>query len=75
VVVVDTELEDESGWLLCDKLSRDDPSPKVILVARQLTPEQARLASFVGAAGRVLQQDGVAALVNEVQGVALPVAG
>jgi DNA-binding response OmpR family regulator len=75
IVVLDTELEDESGWLLCDKLIRDPASPKVILVTRQLTSEQARLASFVGAAGTVLQQDGIGALVKEVQGIALLVAG
>ena len=75
VVVLDTDLADESGWLICDKLTREDASPKVILVGTSPAPEQSDFAAFVGASAYVLQQDGVKALVNEVLGAALPAAG
>jgi DNA-binding response OmpR family regulator len=75
VVVLDVELADESGWLLCDKLNREQPGRKVVLIASDLTPENERLASFVGAATLIWQQDGISALVNEVLEVALPAAG
>jgi CheY-like chemotaxis protein len=75
VVVLDVDLADESGWLLCDKLSREQDGPKVILVAGQLTPQQERLASFVGATALIRQKDGISALVNEVLESALPAAG
>ena len=32
VVVLDVDLADESGWLVCDKLNREHSGPKVILV-------------------------------------------
>jgi DNA-binding response OmpR family regulator len=75
VVVIDVDLADESGWLLCDKLSREQAGPKVVLVADERTPQQERLASFVGAAALIRQQDGISALVNEVLETALPAAG
>jgi CheY-like chemotaxis protein len=74
VVVVDVDLADESGWLLCDKLNREQSVPKVILVGTNLTPEHERLASFVGAAALLWQQDGIAALVDEVLEATLPTA-
>ena len=74
VVVLDTELADESGWLLCDKLSREEPAPKVVLIGGRQTPEEERLASFVGAAALVRQQDCISHLVNEVLEAALPAA-
>jgi DNA-binding response OmpR family regulator len=74
VVVLDVELVDESGWLVCDKLSREQPGRKVVLIAADLTPENERLASFVGAAALIWQQDGISALVSEVLEVALPTA-
>jgi DNA-binding response OmpR family regulator len=74
VVVLDIDLADESGWLLCDKLSREEPAPKVVLLGECRTPEQERLASFVGAAALIRQQDCVSVLVNEVLEAALPAA-
>jgi DNA-binding response OmpR family regulator len=49
VVVLGTNLPDESGWLVCDKLTRCEPSPEVILVSNRVTPRRRRLAAFVGA--------------------------
>jgi DNA-binding response OmpR family regulator len=75
LVVVDVDLADESGWLVCDKLNRDQSGSKVVLIAAHQAPEHERLASFVGAAALIWQQDGIAALVNEVLEAALPAAG
>lgn len=75
VVVVDVDLADESGWLVCDKLHREQAGLKVVLVAAERTAEHERLASFVGAAAVIWQTDGIAALVNEVLDAALPAAG
>ena len=75
VVAVDVDLADESGWLICDKLNREHSASKVVLIAAHQSPEHERLASFVGAAALISQQDGIAALVNEVLEAALPAAG
>jgi DNA-binding response OmpR family regulator len=74
VVVLDVDLADESGWLICDKLTRDQSGSKVVLIAADQSPEHERLASFVGAAALISRQDGIAALVNEVLDAALPAA-
>jgi DNA-binding response OmpR family regulator len=75
VVVVDTELPGQSGWLTCSKLVGEQPGRKVVLVATRLTVENQSFASFVGAAGLVLREDGVQALVDEIQETALLAAG
>jgi DNA-binding response OmpR family regulator len=75
VVVIDTDLHDESGWLTCDKLSRETPGPKVVLVGTNPSEEDRRLAAFVGAAAIVRRDAGVGALVDQVLGTALPAAG
>jgi DNA-binding response OmpR family regulator len=74
-VVLDTDLTEESGWLTCDKLTRELPGPRVILVSKRTGAEQEAFAEFVGAMALVAQADGVPALVNEVLGVALSAAG
>jgi len=74
VIILDVDLADESGWLVCDKLTREQSGCKVFLVAADSTPEHERLASFVGAAALIRQQDGISALVNEVLEAALPAA-
>jgi DNA-binding response OmpR family regulator len=70
VVVLDTELPDESGWLVCKKLTAQQPDLRVILVGNERGPEQVRFAHFVGAAALVLRQEGVASLAHEVLGLA-----
>ena len=74
VVVLDVDLAGESGWLTCDKLRRERPHTRVILVGRQPTPLEHRLAAFAGACGLVAQTDGVAALLAALDGTALPAA-
>jgi len=70
VVVLDTELPDESGWLVCKKLTGAQPDLRVILVGSRRGPEQMRFARFVGAAALILRQEGVASLAHEVLGLA-----
>jgi DNA-binding response OmpR family regulator len=74
VVVLDVNLADESGWLLCDKLSREEPAPRIVLIGPQQTPEQERLASFVGAAALIPQRESISVLVNELLEAALSAA-
>jgi DNA-binding response OmpR family regulator len=71
VVVLDTDLPDETGWLTCDKLTRESPGPQVILVGLRNRPEQADFAAFVGASAYVWRHDGVRALAGEILGDAL----
>jgi DNA-binding response OmpR family regulator len=72
VVVLATELGDESGWLTCDKLTRQQPGVRVILVGAKPTPVTRHFAAFVGAAGLVNQEDGVAGLADGVPDAADP---
>jgi DNA-binding response OmpR family regulator len=75
VVVLETELREETGWLTCDKLTSELPGQKVVLVGQTPTGEDRRLAEFVGAAALVSRTAGVAALADEVVGTALPAVG
>jgi CheY-like chemotaxis protein len=75
VIVLGARLPDESGWLTCNKLVRDYPGLKVVLVGAHPTPEQHRFAAFAGAAALVSQDEGVQALIDEVHDTALPAAG
>jgi DNA-binding response OmpR family regulator len=74
-VVLDVQLRDESGWLSCSKLVREQPGLKVVLVGTNLTPQNHRFAAFVGAAALVSQDEGVQALLDEIHVTALPAAG
>jgi DNA-binding response OmpR family regulator len=75
LVVLGTELPEESGWLTCDKLIREDPSLDVFLVTDAPDSQGEHFASFTGAAGLVAFSDGVEALLRVVEDVPLPVAG
>jgi DNA-binding response OmpR family regulator len=70
VVVLDTELPDESGWLTCDKLRAELPEQKVVLVAANWTLESHAFGDFVGAAGVVHQGEGIPALAEEIASTA-----
>src|SRR5436190_19246488 len=39
VVVLSTELPDESGWLTCTKLLQEQPERTIVLVSSQVTSE------------------------------------
>ncbi len=73
LVVLDTQLEEESGWLTCDKLTRELPDLPVVLVEADPRPDSAAFATFVGASALIDRSDGVQALVDEVLSAALPV--
>jgi DNA-binding response OmpR family regulator len=75
VVLLDTELPDESGWLTCAKLMLGSGVPKVVLVSPEPTEEEQRLAEEVGAAVLVSRETGVPQLAGEVTVMALPHAG
>jgi ActR/RegA family two-component response regulator len=61
LIVLDTFLPEESGWLTCEKLTREIPGARVVLVDPD--PRRAALAEFVGAAALV-GSDGLAALLE-----------
>lgn len=65
LVVLDVDLEGESGWLTCAKLTRERPSSRVILIGDEGARGQA-MASFVGATALVSRQH--AGLMAMLQG-------
>jgi DNA-binding response OmpR family regulator len=75
VVALAVELREQSGWLTCWKLLREQPRLKVLLVSSQPAPDRHRFAAFVGAAGLVDRKQGVAGLVDAVYGAALRAVG
>jgi ActR/RegA family two-component response regulator len=66
VMVLDTNLQDESGPLVCAKMKISYPDCKVILVGPELTGEAVRLAAFVGADAFVARSEGLEALVRQI---------
>ena len=75
LLVLATDLDEESGWLTCEKVAREMPGVKVFLVGDTREPHNHEFATFVGAAGLFDGRDGVPALVQEVSGRALHAAG
>src|SRR5205807_203972 len=75
LVLLDTDLPEESGWLTCDKLTREQPHARVILVGASTAPQNDQLAAFVGASALVNRADSMTMLLHDVGGVPLPVAG
>jgi ActR/RegA family two-component response regulator len=65
LVILDTQLTEESGWLTCDKLTREMPRLKVLLVGRQPDSQNANFAEFVGATALVDRLDGLLSILNE----------
>src|SRR5215831_5140131 len=75
MVILDTDLREESGWLTCAKLTQEQPDLRVVLVTDHVGPTSHAFAYYVGATSLVGRNDGLRALVNEARDVALPVAG
>ena len=71
LVVLETELPEESGWLTCDKLTRESPSARVILVSPVTTGEERNFAWFVHASAIVDQMDGADAVFDEIDEIEL----
>jgi len=72
VVILDTELPDESGWLTAAKILLDRPEQVVFLVGRERTDANERFASFVGAAGFLARDESPVTLAEEIFGNLLP---
>ncbi|MFN4258126.1 MAG: hypothetical protein ACK4RK_02440 [Gemmataceae bacterium] len=62
VVVLATELPDESGWLVCAKIRVQPPAPRLILVADDCSPALKRFSRFVGVSALLRRGAGLAAL-------------
>jgi DNA-binding response OmpR family regulator len=75
LVVLDTLLPVESGWLTCEKLTRELPGVRVVLVDPDPTPGREDLAAFVGADALVGRRDGLAELLGRNPALALHAAG
>ena len=64
LVVLDTDLEGESGWLTCAKLKQDSPDREVVLVTGEDSPRNRTLARFVGAVALISRQQNLVPLVQ-----------
>jgi CheY-like chemotaxis protein len=73
LVILDTHLADESGWLTCDKLTREMPRLKVLLLGTQPPSQNENFASFVGATALIDRLDGLLAILTEFSEQAIPV--
>ncbi len=72
VVILDTDLPDESGWLTAAKILLDRPEQKIFLVGPERTEANERLASFLGAAGYLSRDESPVALSEEILGTLMP---
>jgi CheY-like chemotaxis protein len=75
LVVLDADLSGESGWLTCDKLTRERADLKVVLVSDRPDSASYRFAYFVRAKALVPREDGIKALLAEAAATPLPAAG
>jgi DNA-binding response OmpR family regulator len=75
VVVLDTDLHDESGWLTCAKLLQERPGQRVVLVTAEATPDGERFADHIGALALVRRSAGPTSLTGRVGRGALSSAG
>jgi DNA-binding response OmpR family regulator len=66
VVVLDIQLKDQTGWLTCEKILRDDPTLKVILFSSQSEINGEAFAEFLGSAKWIPQDQGSQAVINEI---------
>ncbi len=67
IVVLDTDLREESGWLTCAKLKMENPAQRVVLVSAEVTFAAEIFAEFVGAMAVVARDAGMPALLDGVQ--------
>jgi DNA-binding response OmpR family regulator len=74
VLVLDTELPDESGWLICAKLLAANLNLQVVLVGPKASTEDLKRADFVGAFTLIERSAGPDGLVGGVLAHALTAA-
>lgn len=67
VVVLDTDLREESGWLTCAKIKLENPDQKVVLVTTRVNYEDQLNAEFVGADALIARDAGARALTDRVR--------
>jgi DNA-binding response OmpR family regulator len=63
LVVLDADLEGESGWLTCAKLTTERPGGRVVLIADEECPRDQQMAIFVGASA-IVGRGGLTALMQ-----------
>ncbi len=73
LVILDTQLADESGWLTCDKLTRELPRLKVLLLGLHPRSQNDNFAAFVGATALVDRLDGLLAILHEFADLPEPI--
>ena len=75
LLVMATDLKDESGWLTCEKLLREQPGVRVFLLGDASEKRNHDFAAFVGAVRLLDARDSVQSLVEEICGRTLHAAG
>ena len=75
LLLMATDLEQESGWLTCEKLTREQPRVRVFLVGDVAEQRNHDYAAFVGAVRLLDGRGSVQSLVEDVCGRTLPAAG
>jgi hypothetical protein len=74
-VILSTYLADESGWLTCSKLMRQQGGLQVFLIEPKPTSEHCRFADFVGAAGLIDEYENLEAVIEDRLGSLATAAG
>lgn len=74
-IVLHVDLPEESGWLTCDKLTREPWAAPVILLSDDVGPRQRQLADFVGARALLHRGGDLAPRIEALLGLAAPAAG
>ena len=64
LVVLDVNLQDESGWLTCAKLTFEHPRQAVVLVTDRVNSDDRDFARVVNARAIVSREDGAQALFS-----------
>ena len=66
VIVLDVDLPDESGWLTCAKMTRENPTLPIILLAPDRSPETVRHLADVNAAALISRHDTLDVLAGTI---------
>ncbi len=64
---LDVDLQDESGWLTCEKVTNERPDLCVVLLSKDTRPEKQRFATFVGARALLRPRQEAGCLPRAVQ--------
>lgn len=68
VILLDTELPDESGWLTCAKITLEHPEQRVLLLTPELNAADKQRLASVGAEDLVSRQDSIEHLAEAILG-------